>query len=368
MHFPTDQASIELLISKIDPIAYAKTRNFTNGRVTRLSPYFSRGVLHAKDVVQHLQSKNYSFQEVETLVKELAWREYYQRVWNHLGDAIHQDILFKQDNVRSQKLPLALEKGQTGIKSIDLGIENLFETGYMHNHVRMYLASICCNIGGYHWENPAKWLYYHLFDADWASNALSWQWVAGTFSQKKYFANQENINYYTQSKDQNTYLDCSYEELPLLNVPEQLLSSTDFSHETLLPKHTEPLQIEKPNVYLFNFYNLDYRWMPAGETGILLLEPSFFKKYPVSQKVLNFVFALSKNIPNIQCFVGEFAELQSKFPQTTFHFKQHPTNTHFKGTEHSRDWLFPSVNEYFTSFSKYWRKCSPLAEAFFSTK
>ena len=88
----------------------------------------------------------------------------------------------------------------------------------------------------------------------------------------------------------------------------------------------------------------------------------------MSQKVLDFSLDLSKNIPNIQWFVGEFDEFKQHFPETNFHFKQHPSNLHYQGTEHSRDWLFPSVDDYYSSFSKYWRKCSPIAEAMFQKK
>ena len=88
----------------------------------------------------------------------------------------------------------------------------------MHNHLRMYTASICCNIGQYHWLRPAKWMYYHLLDGDWGSNALSWQWVAGTNSNKKYIANQANINKFCYSNDQNTFLDKSYELLSKFEI------------------------------------------------------------------------------------------------------------------------------------------------------
>ena len=71
----------------------------------------------------------------------------------------------------------------------------------------MYVASIACNIAQSHWIVPAKWMYYYLLDADWASNSLSWQWVAGT-NLKKYFANQQNINnlFYQSNRYFSDYL------------------------------------------------------------------------------------------------------------------------------------------------------------------
>lgn len=367
MHFPTDQSSIEELIHKIDPLAYAKTRNFIDGKVTYLSPYFSRGVIHAQQVVAHLQEKQYRYEEVEPLLKELAWREYYQRVWNHLGDQIDQDVLHTQSDVQSYAFPASLLEKTTGISSINAGIDQLEKTGYMHNHVRMYVASICCPIGKYHWKSPAKWMYYHLLDADWASNALSWQWVAGSFSQKKYYANQSNINTFTYSNDKGTFLDCSYEELPLLPLPKPLEKAQALQLSTPLPRYLPTFQQTEKDLYLFNFYNLDATWLPTKANAVLLLEPSFFEKYPSSQVVIDFMIALSKNIPHIQYFVGEFKELKAQFPEATFHYKQHPTNLHYQGTEHPREWLFPSVDEYFSSFSKYWKQCFPLAKKLFTS-
>lgn len=67
----------------------------------------------------------------------------------------------------------------------------------MHNHLRMYIAGTITNVSHAHWRVPSLWLYSHLLDGDITSNTCSWQWNAGTFSSKKYLANQENINTYT---------------------------------------------------------------------------------------------------------------------------------------------------------------------------
>ena len=83
----------------------------------------------------------------------------------------------------------------------------------MHNHLRMYVASIVCNVAQSHWINPARWMYYYLLDADWASNSLSWQWVAGSNSNKKYFANQDNINKYCLTTQKGTFLDLDYQKI-----------------------------------------------------------------------------------------------------------------------------------------------------------
>jgi deoxyribodipyrimidine photo-lyase len=83
----------------------------------------------------------------------------------------------------------------------------------------MYTAALACDMAQTHWLKPTQWMYYYLLDGDWASNALSWHWVAGTFSKKQYVANQENINKYTGTYQTNTYLDVSHDALPLKEIP-----------------------------------------------------------------------------------------------------------------------------------------------------
>ena len=102
------------------------------------------------------------------------------------GNAIFTDLKQDQPKVDHHELPTAIEHAKTGIDAIDNGIKELYQTGYMHNHARMYTAMLTCNIAQAHWLSPAKWMYYHLLDGDLASNMLSWQWVAGSFSSKKY--------------------------------------------------------------------------------------------------------------------------------------------------------------------------------------
>ena len=187
-------------LDDIDPIAYEKSRNFTDGAVTQLSPYISRGVIDTKTVLMHLVKRGFKYYHVQKFVQQMAWREFFQRVWQTEGERIHTDLKQEQGARFQQGMSLSVDEAATGIEAIDASIEQLKSTGYMHNHVRMYVAFMTCNLAGFHWRDPARWMYYHLLDGDWASNALSWQWVAGTFSSKKYIANQENINTYTNSK------------------------------------------------------------------------------------------------------------------------------------------------------------------------
>ncbi|TAH20286.1 MAG: deoxyribodipyrimidine photolyase [Cytophagales bacterium] len=358
MSFSTKYEEIIDKINMIDPIEYGRTRNYLNGAVTKLSPYISRGVISTKQVAQIVLAKGFDPTEIESFLKELAWRDYFQRVWVALGDDINNDIKQTQPDYRHTSMCNAVATANTGIKAIDSGINALKTSGYMHNHLRMYVASIACNIGKSHWQMPAKWLYYYLLDADWASNALSWQWVAGSFSSKKYYANQENINKYCHTNQSNTFLDVPYEKIEKISTPEVLKNTAPIALRTVLPeKKALDLNKELPT-YIYNFYNLDCKWkQEMNANRILLLEPSFFEKYPVCEKTIEFVLALSKNIPNIQVYVGEFGELYSEIGNSAIHYKEHPTARHYKGAQHKREWIFEEVHDYYPSFFAYWKKC-----------
>lgn len=356
--FTTDYSEVINLINKIDPIKYAKSRNYINGQVTRLSPYLSRGVISTKQIAQVLINKGYKPYDMETLLKELAWRDYFQQVWVDKKEDINQDLKHQQEKVSNYEIPTTIINYTTGIDAIDQGIKELYHTGYVHNHVRMYLASICCNIGQCHWLMPAKWMYYHLLDADWASNALSWQWVAGSFSSKKYYANQENINKFCFTNQQQTFLDFPYEKIALMDTPDALNETTLAGFKTNLPKGESIDPLSDQPFCVYTFYNLDTNWMRDIESNrVLLLEPSFFNAYPVSDKTIHFILALAENIPNIKIVVGEFDEVFKNINPQHIHFKEHPTNEHFSGNKHNRDWLFESVKGYYPSFSAYWKKC-----------
>jgi len=362
--FPTDYSFIVERINAIHPEKYAKTRNFLNGDITYLSPYISRGVITLKQVQEAIINNGFNIVQSEKLIQELAWREYYQRVWQEKGDHIWDDLKQPQTNVQHNQLPLALLHASTEIQIIDDQINSLFTTGYLHNHIRMYLASIVCNIGKAHWKEPAKWMYYHLFDGDMASNNCSWQWVAGSFSAKKYYCNQENINKYTNSQQVGTFLDHSYEQLVDLKVPNQLLPSYNFALHTKLPDTKLPIIDTNIPTLLYNSYNLDPNWRAYEKVNrVLILEPSHFNNYPISENVLNFILDLANNIQGIQVFCGETHEIAAIYHQNemdTNKFiisKEHPAFKHYPGIKDERTWLFPTVTGYYPSFFNYWKKC-----------
>ena len=357
MIFETSTAAILQKIDQIDPVAYGKSRNYVDGAVSHLSPYISRGVLSTKLVFERLQVRGIPFSSMEKFVQELAWRDYWQQLWIAKGTQINTDLKSEQLEVLHRAIPEAIVKGTTGIQLIDQGIQILKDTGHLHNHMRMYLASIACNIAKSHWKHPAEWMYYHLLDGDWASNALSWQWVAGTNSNKKYFANQDNINTFFYGSQKGSFLDVPYEAFENIPCPENLSASIVVDFKTPLPASDEVSLLPERPVLLYNYYNLDPFWREdEAANRILLLEPSVFEKHPVSEKCIDFVIKLSKNIPGIQVFVGEFEDLAKQALTQQLIFKEHPLNKHYKGTQDERDWL-SSVKGDFSSFFRFWKPC-----------
>lgn len=363
MQFPTDYTSILERVEQIEPLRYAGTRNFIDGDVTYLSPFISRGVISLSQVAAQAL-KNHSPFQVQKFLQELAWREYWQRVWQNLGDKIFTDIKQPQQNVKHHSMVAAIEKAHTGIAVIDKHIELLYDIGYMHNHIRMYVSSIACNIAGAHWLKPSQWMYYHLLDGDLASNSLSWQWVAGSFSAKKYYCNQKNINRYTYSPQQDSFLDHPYEVLTSMEMPVVLQAQTDLSFSTKLPLTHLPVIDEGLPVLIYNAYNLDPLWYRGKKANrILLLEPSHYQKFPVSERVLGFIIALSQNIEGIQIFSAEFPKLEALCNNNEIIFKQHPAFSHYQGKGEKYDALFPEVTGYFNSFSAYWKRCEKHLKA-----
>lgn len=189
----------EALLRQVDPLAYAQTRNHLEGSVTRLSPYIRHGVLTLAEVRDYLLAQVSAPEEAFKLIQELAWRDFFQRVYVENGDAIWEDMgPYKTGFTAADyadTLPEDIRAGETGT-CLDPFIRQLYQTGYVHNHARMWLAGYVVHWRRVKWQAGAKWFLEHLLDGDPASNNLSWQWVASTFSHKPYFYNLENLQKY----------------------------------------------------------------------------------------------------------------------------------------------------------------------------
>jgi deoxyribodipyrimidine photo-lyase len=196
------RAAALLQLAAIDPIRYGRTRNHLDGAVTRLSPYLRHGVVSLAEVWRHARSLvDAPWHNASKFASELAWRDYWQRLYAQLGPGVWHDREEYKTGLRaedySSDLPADIEEGQTGLACMDAFSEELRQTGYLHNHSRMWLAAYVVHWRRVRWQAGAKWFLTHLLDGDPASNNLSWQWVASTFSHKPYFFNRENLEKYT---------------------------------------------------------------------------------------------------------------------------------------------------------------------------
>jgi deoxyribodipyrimidine photo-lyase len=168
--WPPTLAAALARIEAVRPGECARTRNAIDGAVTGLSPYITHRLVSLP--VQH------------KFVQELGWRAYFRHVWEHRGDGILQSLHEGPlaDAADASALPADIREGRTGVPVIDRAVRDLYATGMLHNHARMWLASDIVHVRKVHWRVGADWLYAHWLDGDLASNHLSWQRVAGTGS------------------------------------------------------------------------------------------------------------------------------------------------------------------------------------------
>ena len=213
--FPPTTAAARERVRSVDARAHAQRRNFIEGSATGLSPYITHGMIEVPDIFRALSTRT-ALGAGDKLVQEFGWREFFHHVWRHRGDAILGDLGAPVSPVAyADRLPEDVRAASTGVPVIDHAVRCLYATGYLHNHARMWLASYLVHLRKVHWRAGADWMYGHLLDGDLASNHLSWQWIAGTFSRKPYLFNADNVARYAPPAwhSPGTVIDDSYEAL-----------------------------------------------------------------------------------------------------------------------------------------------------------
>ncbi len=212
---PTRSAALAR-IARVQPGAYARTRNRLDGAVTGLSPYLTHGLVTLHEVLAGIQARE-PLAVQHKLVFELGWRAYFRHVWAHQGERILRSLHEgpRPEAAYATELPADVREARTGVPVIDEAVRTLYATGTLHNHARMWLASYVVHLRHVHWRAGADWLVAHLLDGDLASNHLSWQWVAGTGSHKPYLFNAENVARHAPRAwhSEGTVVDRSYDEL-----------------------------------------------------------------------------------------------------------------------------------------------------------
>jgi deoxyribodipyrimidine photo-lyase len=345
-------------IDSIDVEAYAKTRNHLDGAVSRLSPYITRGVLPLPLIRDRILARC-TPAEAEKFIQELAWREYFQNVWWEKGDAILSDLRFPRTDWSHHELVTAVVDAATGVDVLDTATRRLYETGYLHNHERMWLASVSTNSARAHWWPMSRWMYYYLRDGDIASNSLSWQWVAGTSVNKQYVCNQDLINACSGTTQHGTWLDVPREMVLAQNIPEHLTHHEPYMLSTVLPDTSDIPSLAGETVHLYHPWHLDPVWrMGEATRQILVLEPSHFTRFPVAETVIDFIVRQGVAVlPNLEVYVGEVSDLPGMNEAAQCVTRAYPAIRHWP-TEITQDpvpRLFPFATEYYPSFFAYWQ-------------
>ncbi|GAA4012863.1 hypothetical protein GCM10022631_25720 [Deinococcus rubellus] len=187
------------VLAAIDPVEYGQDRSHLDGHVTRLSPYLRHGVLTLTEVrdAALAHAPDTAPSRVWKYVNELSWRDYSVRVYAEVGDLIWQDFEpYKTGlpaSTYAREFPTDIENGATGAVCIDAWSQQLRETGYLHNHIRMWLASYVVHHRRVWWQGGAAWFITHLLDGDPSSNNLGWQWVASTWRAFPYLWNRGTL-------------------------------------------------------------------------------------------------------------------------------------------------------------------------------
>ena len=217
MNFKPSRTFAEELMNEFienNLVNYSKLRNFDYGpdkrsNVSCLSPYVTHGVISEVELIQKSLNK-YSFVKNEKFIQEIMWRTFWKG-WMELRPDVWADYLLELNQIKDkykndQDYKKAVE-GSTEIQCFNEWVGELKENNYLHNHARMWFASIWIFTLELPWQLGVEFFMQHLYDGDPASNTLGWRWVAGIQTQgKNYLASEWNIKKFTDNRFKNIKL------------------------------------------------------------------------------------------------------------------------------------------------------------------
>ncbi len=264
---------------------YSKLRNFDFGSENRsnvscLSPYITHGIISEKEIINKSLNK-FSFAKNEKFIQEVLWRTYWKG-WLELRPNVWDDYLIElkkiKEELKDNKEYLNAIEGKTNIECFNVWVNELKENNYLHNHTRMWFASIWIFTLELPWQLGAEFFMQHLYDGDAASNTLGWRWVAGIQTQgKHYLASEWNIKKFTNNRFQNIKLN---ENAPPKN--------SERSYSVINQEFSNPQDIKEKNLIIFE-NNLSFE--------ITDFNKNFFNKiYIVSNKNENRSIKLSEKV------------------------------------------------------------------------
>ncbi len=227
---------------------YSKLRNFDFGPENRtniscLSPYITHGIINEREVIEKSLNK-FSFSKNEKFIQEVLWRVYWKG-WLELRPNVWSDYLIELNNIKDEfknnKNYLNAIEGKTNVECFNVWINELKENNYLHNHTRMWIASIWIFTLDLPWQLGAEFFMQHLYDGDAASNTLGWRWVAGVQTQgKHYLASDWNIKKFTNNRFNNIKL--------IENAPPKV---SEKNYSIIKQDFSNPQNIEDKNLLIF---------------------------------------------------------------------------------------------------------------------
>ena len=300
---------------------YSSKRNYDFGpksreNISNLSKFISHRIINEYDLVREILSE-YNLQKVDKFIQEVFWRVYWKGWLEHRPD-VWRDFVDSDPTYSEEEYKKAIN-GETGIECFDDWVEELKSENYLHNHTRMWFASIWIFTLNLPWELGARFFMKYLFDGDAASNTLSWRWVAGIQTQgKNYLARESNIRKFTNQRYMNTSL--NENALPLENP--KIYSLQDVRHLHATQKYKNLVLFESDlNV------NERYSFFKNYENIFLVLLDNKNRNIKLDEKVLNFKRTLQ------EAFASEISNSQIIDEDT------------FMSLNAQFDVLYPSIGE-----------------------
>ena len=280
---------------------YSKLRNFDFGpekrsNISCLSPYITHGIINEQEVIQKALSK-FSFSKNEKFIQEVLWRTYWKG-WLELRPNVWTDYLAELNQIKNEfqnnQNYLSAIDGKTDIECFNAWVNELKDNNYLHNHTRMWFASIWIFTLELPWQLGAEFFMQHLYDGDAASNTLGWRWVAGVQTQgKHYLASEWNIKKFTNNRFQNIKLN--------ENAPPKV---SEKSYQIIKQDFNNPQKIENKNLLIFE-NNLSFEITDFKEKN-------FKKIYLVSNKNENRAIKLSEKLVKFKSHLIEDQEQRLK--------------------------------------------------------
>ena len=269
-------------------INYNSKRNFDFGpkerkNVSCLSPYIAHRLITEYETVERVLKKR-PYQKVEKYVQEIFWRVYWKG-WLELRPKVWTDFTEDLKNIKDDEKLQQAVNGKTQISCFNDWVNEIKEFNYLHNHTRMWFASIWIFTLKLPWQKGAEFFLKYLLDGDAASNTLSWRWVAGLQTKgKNYSAQSWNIEKFTNNKYKNIIL--VENPIPLQDKREYKLTEIENFNNSEKVKNL---------IFFENDLNLENYNLNNYQNIYCLLLENDKRKIKLDQKVLDFKRIIIKN-------------------------------------------------------------------------